>query len=162
MTRLILFSRLRHDQRGATLVEVLVALSILAATVTVLGGRLPLWFRNDDLDRAAGAIRQVADRARLEARGQYQPVFMVIEQHRISLRPVVKGMAGPEILSRNLPRTLSFSMISALEMHVQGSPAVLFLPDGRTSGSNITLTASGRSQMIQINDQTALATRITQ
>lgn len=121
----------RDPERGASLLELLIALTLAAilaaAMVGAIGRRAP---------GAAEAAQQVVAalrEARAEATRRGAPV-------RVAFDPVLRRI-GRDEPDQPLPEGVALAVESAAETRdAKGRPAILFFPDGSSSGGVIALS----------------------
>jgi general secretion pathway protein H len=117
---------------GFTLMEMLVVLVILGLMLGLVLTRGPMRSRRLDLDAAA---RTLADSLRL-ARAQ------AIARNQVVSVPVGPGAVWPAgIAAPRLPADIA----------VAGSGAIVFAPDGSSSGGTVTLATEGRRVQVEVN-----------
>lgn len=159
MTRPILSFPPLRDERGATLVEVLVALAIASGALLVLSQGIAGRFGRDVVSGAAAIVQEAATEAHWLARSRQETVRMHFRGQEI----VLTGAAGaslPMAGKRQLPASVAVRVIGARELQSNGMPSILFLPDGRSSGGQIELM-EGRSVLkVAVDDQTARITHL--
>ncbi len=159
MTRPILSFPPLRDERGATLVEVLVALAIASGALLVLSQGIAGRFGRDAVSGAAAIVREAASEAHWLARSRQETVRMLFRGQEIVLTGAA-GAALPMAGKRQLPASVAVRVIGARELQSNGMPAILFLADGRSSGGQIELM-EGRSVLkVAVDDQTARITHL--
>lgn len=135
----------RRGDAGFSLLEILVAMAILALAVTLVGvsfARTSVGFRFDAAaDELALTLREAQARA-LQS-GRDVPVVINVDDRTYRLatdQPV------------QMPRELGVRVVSAAEvMTVQRNPVISFAPDGGSTGGAVTLTLEDRTTTVSID-----------
>ncbi len=123
----------RADERGFTLIEVIVVLAILALIAGLVLARGPQRSAALDMRTASRAVAGALRAARGRAIATNQRVPVRFDPRAATLRVG----AGP---ARALPAGIGLSVVAAAE---QGA-AILFLPDGSSTGGRVELAGEGR------------------
>ena len=127
---------------GFTLLEMLIALSILALAVTLAGSMM---LRSSQDQRINSAVQRLAaDIAQTRALAMRTGASQRIDFDLIDRRYV-----GGDGLAAVLPPSLEVRMITAEELAVGARPAILFYPDGGSSGAAIELTSEAGRYYIE-------------
>lgn len=157
MTRQILLFPPLRDERGTTLVEVLVALAIASGVLLALSQGITGRFGRDALSEGVATVREAGQEAHRLARSRQETVSLVFRGQEIVLADAA-GAALPSAGKRQFSAAVAVRVIGARELRSNNSPVILFLPDGRSSGGQVEFS-SGRSTMrVVIDDQTARVT----
>lgn len=135
----ILLSRSTDPERGAALLEVLVAIAIAGLALGLLGLAVPAFREQRQLDDHAWKIEQFLLGARRDAMRRQHPVEIQMDARRwISLpdrkRLDLGGFNG------------KLEIVAAAELRIGRTDRLVFLPDGQTSGVKIRL--DDRRQMV--------------
>lgn len=158
MTMPTLLSLRLRDESGASLVEVLLAVTIMAGLAGVMGLAVNRSMP-DDMDRTGQVINRLASAARLFALEDQKPVVLDLAGRTFSLHR--NGMtARPGSESLTIPETISIRMLSAYEFSGSSVARILFLPDGRSSGGKLEFTNGNNRQVLEIDSQTSLSRRV--
>lgn len=127
---------------GYTLLEALIVMTVLSLGAFVGTAALPNLGERNALARTDAKIQELLTDARTLARrtGIAQQVVFDMNARRIKMDP---SRAWHE-----LDRRIAISIVSAQEINVGSYPAILFLPDGTSSGATLTL-ASGEQRIVR-------------
>jgi general secretion pathway protein H len=136
----------RRAEGGFTLLEVLVALTILSLVTFSLGGatlggrsRAVLSGARSSLDEALVSARAVA-----QARGVTTFVSFDLPGRRL------RTSTSPGHW-RLLPKEIDLSLVTAGELTLAGMPAIAFLPDGTSSGGEIIISIGPQKAIRRID-----------
>lgn len=126
----------RSAEAGFTLLEVLVVVAILGLTASIVGTALPNTRDRVLLSSAESAVEAVLVQAQAEARrlGEPRLVEFDLDGHRIR----IDNSTG----STPLPDRVEITVISAREFGSSRRPVIAFLPDGTSSGGEVTLVSN--------------------
>lgn len=141
-----------HSEAGFSLLELMVALVILALAVTLVGvafSRSSVGFR---FDAAAQELALNLREAQARALRSGKDVALVMDVdtrlYRLQEDPPVQ-----------LPETVTLNVVSAGEVMASSrQPVISFAPDGSSTGGSITLTHEDRSTTISIDWLTGAVT----
>ena len=129
---------------GFTLIEVLVVLVILGLTVALIVSRGPVRSTGFDLRATAGDIAQQLRLARSEAIATNRATrFTLDESNR---RYETDGVPGPV-----LPPELGFAMTTVTGGAPRPMGAIIFSPDGSSSGGRVVLVAGANTLQIIVD-----------
>lgn len=122
---------------GFTLLEILVVLVILSLASTTLGLGIPSARERTQLASAGAQLDATLLEARSQARREGAIRTVVFD---LSARRYRIGEKGDWHV---LPNGVEMSVVSARELGALTTAAVAFLPDGTSSGADITLAVAG-------------------
>lgn len=127
------------EQRGFTILEVLVTLALVAITSAGFGIALQSAAQRSTLDHGLSTLRQMAALARAEAINSGDATTLTIDLARSAL-----SIAA---LSRQmeLPGGVSLRVVTAKEAGQGSQAAIAFFPDGSSSGAEFWLTSGSLS-----------------
>lgn len=136
------FRTLLRADGGYSLLEVLVALTVLSVATAVLGAAVPSWNAAGDLKRAALDIKLLFEEARTQSARESATVVVRFDAQQGSL--VVNGHASVQ-----LPRSVSLKLTGAST--ASASPIVVFFPDGSSTGAEALLAAGGHEVSLRVH-----------
>ncbi|KQT50847.1 hypothetical protein ASG43_06185 [Aureimonas sp. Leaf454] len=121
-------------EAGFTLAEMLVVIAVVAlaagAGALAMAGRGPARMVASAADRVAAELRYV----RLDAIRSGQPRSLIFD-------PAAKALVSETRPPFAIPDGLRLDLVTAREAGADGKAAILFLPDGRSSGGRVELAA---------------------
>ncbi|MFN7055076.1 GspH/FimT family pseudopilin [Hyphomonas sp.] len=128
-------------EAGFSLMELMVALTILALAMSVVSMALIRPNPGMELRRTASDVTSLFREARIRAQEENRMVRVAFlpEERRFEI-------AGDEALI--LPERIEASLLSSA---AAGPSAVLFLPDGSSTGGRVTLTGAGVSEDVTVD-----------
>ena len=136
--------RRRKTTAGFTLIEMLVILVILGLTVALIVSRGPARSTGFDLRATAADVAQQLRLARAEAIATDRITRFTLD-HADRLYET-NGVAGPV-----LPPELALSMTTATGSPPKPLGAIIFTPDGSSSGGRVVLTAGATTVAVVVD-----------
>lgn len=133
--------RRRSLQTGFSLLELLVALTILALVMSVVSVSASRRSPSFEIQRLSGEAAGLLREARLTAQSTGRPVRIVFDTETREL-----SRAGRDPLA--IPEGINASLVSAASA---GPSAIVFFPDGASSGGVLTLEGAGRKETITVD-----------
>lgn len=146
---------LRDDREGApgeagfTLLELMIALTILALSMTVVTAGVARRSPVFEVRATASDIAALMRDARVSAQASSQPVSV---DFRVDER-LFEGPGGQRVL---LPEGVEADMESS---SAAGRPAVIFLPDGSSTGGAILLRGPASAERVDVDWLTSRISR---
>jgi len=128
-------------ESGFSLLELLVALTILALAMSVVSISASRRSPSFEIQRLSGEAASLLREARLTAQSTGRPVRIVFDADDRELR-----RAGSDPLS--IPEGVNASLVSAASA---GPSAIVFFPDGSSTGGELTLEGAGRTEAITVD-----------
>jgi general secretion pathway protein H len=133
------------EESGFTLLEVLVVITILSLAATIVGIALPGARERNALTRTEAGVVSLLVEAQAEARrsAATRRVAFDLDAHRVHLEGTSQGYAiSPDI---------RLTVISAQEVGTARRPAVVFLPDGSSSGAEIAIASGPYDSKLRVD-----------
>lgn len=123
------------EQGGFTILEVLVALVLVAITSAGFGIALQSAAQRSALDQGLSTLRQMAALARAEAINSGNATVLTIDlvQSALSICPLSRRA--------EMPAGISLRVVKAKEVGQSPQAAIAFFPDGSSSGAEFSLTS---------------------
>ena len=134
----------RSDPRrsaGFSLLELMVALTILALAMSVVSISASRRSPSFEMQRLAGEAVSLLREARLSAQTSGRPVKVSFDAEARELR-----RTGSQTVA--IPQDVEASLVSSASA---GPSAILFFPDGSSSGGEFTLDAVGRQERVTVD-----------
>ncbi|MCZ8182425.1 MAG: hypothetical protein O9322_05600 [Beijerinckiaceae bacterium] len=131
-------------EEGAALVEVLIALAVFGLVAAVVGLSLPRLRQTPGAGEAISRIEAFILEAGYQARLRQAPVKVVYDGKRFLREP----SDGPGLDLTFFPGEIS--VISAAELSDRGRGAIIFMPDGSSSGARLELREADRIRVLDI------------
>ena len=138
-----------RGQAGFTLLELMIALAILALAMAVVTMSTARRSPSFETRRIALEIVGLMRDARVTAREMNEPAAVAFDAD-------ARRFAGPAGLSVELPEGIEADMVSSA---AAGRPAVIFLPDGSSTGGAVTLRGGAVSERIEVDWLTSRVSR---
>lgn len=129
------------SESGFSLLELLVALTILALAMSVVSVSASRRSPSFEVQRLSGETVGLLREARLAAQSTGRPVRVVFNPDAREL----KRSGGEPVL---IPEGVTLELVSAVSA---GPSAIVFFPDGSSSGGAFTLEGAGRKAQIRID-----------
>lgn len=129
------------SESGFSLLELLVALTILALAMSVVSVSASRRSPSFEIQRLTGETVSLLREARLAAQSTGRPVRVVFNPEAREL----KRPGGEPVL---IPDGVALDLVSAASA---GPSAIVFFPDGSSSGGAFTLEAAGRKAEVRID-----------
>lgn len=139
----------RSGEAGFTLLELMVALTILALAMTVVSMGVARRSPGFEARRAASEIAGLMRDARVSARELNQPVAVEFD-------PEARRFEGPAGQRIEIPESIEADMVSSA---AAGRPAVIFLPDGSSTGGAVTLRGPASTERVEVDWLTSRISR---
>jgi general secretion pathway protein H len=135
------------EKDGFTLVEVLVVVAIIALAGIVVWQRVPATGDRARLDQATGLLRTAILDARTLAMLSGRSTRLIIEPERG--RIIMDRIGASEVI---LPQ-IALRLTTAIEAEPSGNgkPAILFMPDGSSSGARFDLESGGSRRRLLLS-----------
>jgi len=124
----------RRTEQGFTLLEVLTAIMILSLLALSLGASMSGGRSRAVLSDAQSSLDEALIAARSTAQTRGVTTFVSFDLAGRRLRISTSSSW------RLLPQQISISLVTASELTVADMPTVAFLPDGTSSGADITMS----------------------
>ncbi len=140
----ILLSKSTDHERGAALLEVLVAIAIAGLALGLLGVGVPAFREQRQLDDHAWKIEQFLLSARREAMRRQHPVEIQMEARQWTSLPDRKRLDLGGFLGK-------LEVVAAAELRIGRTDRLVFLPDGRTSGAKIRLADTRQMVLLEVH-----------
>ncbi len=140
----ILLSRSTDHERGAALLEVLVAIAIAGLAIGLLGLAVPTFREQRQLDDLSWKMEQFLLSARREAMRQQYPVEIRMERRQWTSLPDRKRLDLGGFLG-------NVEVLAAAELRMGRTDRLVFLPDGRASGAKIRLEDTRNVVLLEIH-----------
>ncbi len=134
----------RSDPRrtaGFSLLELMVALTILALAMSVVSISASRRSPSFEIQRLAGEAVSLFREARLSAQTSGRPVTVSFDAEARELR-----RTGSQTLS--IPGDVDAGLVSSASA---GPSAIIFFPDGSSSGGAFTLDGAGRQERVTVD-----------
>ena len=130
-----------NAQRGFTLLELMVALTILALAMSVIS--IGVSRRNPAFEtrKAAAEIEELLRDARAQAREQNVAVAVSFDAEERQFQIIPSQIV-------TLPEFVEADLVSSL---AAGGSGIVFLPDGSSTGGTITLRSAVRQEKIAVD-----------
>lgn len=144
--------RLRRDDRGFTLIEVVAIMAILGLMLAVVLPSIPQAVSRPQIEAVALAAAAILDGDHRSAVRRHIPVSAVVDAGR---RLVGSGAGG-----RSLTLPAGVAITTTLARTCLGAPVrdrIVFLPDGTSCGGAIALDRAGQRVDIRVNWLTGVA-----
>lgn len=159
MTRRISLFPPLHDEQGSTLVEVLAALAIASGAILALSQGISGRIGRDAFADGAATIREAGQEAHRLARSRQETVWLLFRGRELLVADAA-GAVLPMAGKRRVPGSVAVRVISARELQSSNTPAILFLPDGRSTGGQVELSSDSSTMKVLIDDQTSRITTL--
>lgn len=130
-----------NTESGFSLMELMVALTILALAMTVVSMGLTRRSPGFELRRAAADVTALMREARASAREQNRAIEVVFRADE--RRFETSGGRSVDVSGQ-----IRASLVSSA---AAGQPGVIFLPDGSSTGGQVTLEVSGVAERIEVD-----------
>jgi general secretion pathway protein H len=137
-------------QAGFSLLELLVALTILALALSVVSLSASRRSPAFEVRRVSGETVSLLREARLTARSSGRPVRIAFDPEA---REVRRAGADPLVV----PQGVELSLVSAASA---GPSAIVFFPDGSSSGGAFTFEGAGRKAEVTVDWLTSRVERL--
>lgn len=135
----------RDAEQGFTLLEVLVALTVLSLVAFGLGNATFGGRNRAILSDARSSLDELLLAARSAAQTRGVTTFVSFDLVGRRLRATTSRNWLP------IPQDIDISLVTASELTLSGMPAVAFLPDGTSSGGDITMSIGPQKVMRRID-----------
>jgi general secretion pathway protein H len=134
-----------NEESGFTLLEVLVVITILSLAATIVGIALPGAQERKALTHTEAGIVNLLVEAQAEARrsAAAHRVIFDLDAHRAHLEGTSQGYA--------ISLDVRLTIISAQEVGTARRPAVVFLPDGSSSGAEIAIASGPYGSKLRVD-----------
>ncbi|MGO4389324.1 prepilin-type N-terminal cleavage/methylation domain-containing protein [Microvirga sp. 2YAF29] len=134
-----------NEEAGFTLLEVLVVITILSLAVTIVGIALPGAQERTALTRTESGIVSLLVEAQAEARRSAvaRRVTFDLDAHRVHLE-------GTR-LAFGVSKDVRITIVSAQEVGTARRPALVFLPDGSSSGAEIAIASGPYGSRLRVD-----------
>ncbi len=142
---------LRRREAGFSLLELLIALAILALATTIAGVALSRSSAGFRFDAAAQELALNLREAQARALRSGRDVALAIDLDRRAYRV----QADPAV---QLPADIELRVVSAGEVMAGDRPAIVFSPEGGSTGGSITMRLQDRSAVITVDWLTGAVT----
>lgn len=134
---------------GFSLMELLVALTILALAMSVVSLSVSRRSPSFEMRRAAADTASLIREARLAAQSTGRPVRVVFDAEGRS----ITGVGDAPV---RVPDGIEASLVSSASA---GPSAIIFFPDGSSTGGQLTFEALGRREAVKVDWLTSGVTR---
>lgn len=140
-----------HSSRraGFSLMELLVALTILALAMSVVSLSVSRRSPSFEMRRAASETVSLMREARLAAQAGGVPAMVVFD-------PEARRISGPQGEAVKVPEGIETSLVSAASA---GGPAIIFFPDGSSTGGKLSFEILGRRETVSVDWLTSRVVR---
>lgn len=128
-------------QTGFSLLELLVALTILALAMSVVSISASRRSPSFEIQRLSGEAVSLLREARLAAQSSGRAVRIVFDADERQLT-----RAGAEPIT--IPEGVNVGLVSSASA---GPSAIIFFPDGSSSGGEFTLEGAGRKESVTVD-----------
>ena len=134
----------RRTSAGFTLLEILLVLALVAGAMTMMAAAFT---RGSDGPRLWAATAQMANGLR-DARAR-----AMLEQkvQRFELEPAAHRWQAAGGKPQPVPEAIALSMSTAAELRTPRGGAILFFPDGASSGGRIELSQGTQAWRLDVN-----------
>lgn len=139
----------RSGEAGFTLLELMVALTILALAMSVVTMGVSRRSPGFEARRAASEIAGLMRDARVSARELNQPVAVEFD-------PETRRFQGPGGHRIDIPGSIEADMVSSA---AAGRTAIVFLPDGSSTGGAVTLRSPASTERVEVDWLTSRISR---
>lgn len=133
---------------GFSLLELLVALTILALAMGVVSLSVSRRSPSFEMQRAAADTTSLIREARLSAQSTGRPVRIIFD---VDARQIT-GPAGQPV---SVPQGIEANLVSSASA---GASAIVFFPDGSSTGGKFTFEVLGRREAVNIDWLTSAVT----
>jgi general secretion pathway protein H len=143
----------RSDLRNAagfSLLELMVALTILALAMSVVSVSATRRSPSFEMQRLAGNVVSLLREARLDAQTSGRPA-------RVSFDADTRELSRNGSEGVSIPEGVDASLVSSASA---GSPAIIFFPDGSSTGGEFALEGSGRRERVTVDWLTSRIERL--
>lgn len=131
-------------EEGTALIEVLIALAVLAVAAAVIGLSLPRLRQPDRVGDAAARIETFLLESGYQARRRQLPVKVLYDKKRFLREPDNGFGLDLEFFSGEI------SVVSAAEFSDRDRGTIIFMPDGSSSGGRLTLRVADQIKVLDI------------
>lgn len=128
-------------QAGFSLLELLVALTILALAMTVVSISASRRSPSFEVQRLSGEAVSLLREARLSAQSTGRRARIIFDPEERHL----KRAGSPPV---SIPEGVTASLVSSASA---GPSAIIFFPDGSSSGGEFTLEGAGRTEVVKVD-----------
>lgn len=128
-------------ERGFSLLELMVALTILALAMSVISVSVSRRSPAFETRKAAAEIEGLLREARADARAQNAAAIVRFN----SEERIFENSSGQKV---SLPEGIESDLVSSA---AAGRSAILFLPDGSSTGGAVTLRSAAREEKIVVD-----------
>lgn len=128
-------------EAGFSLMELLVALTILALAMGVVSLSVTRRSPAFEMRRAAAETVSLVRDARITAQSTGRPAIVVLDAE-------ARLISGPDNLSVSVPEGIETSLVSSASA---GPSAIIFFPDGSSTGGKLTFEVLGRRETVMVD-----------
>jgi general secretion pathway protein H len=134
-----------NKESGFTLLEVLVVIAILSLAATIVGIALPGTRERTALARTEAGIMNLLVEAQAEARrsAAARQVTFDLDAQRMHIEGKLQGYA--------VSQDVRLTIVSAQEIGTSRRPAVIFLPNGSSSGAEIAIASGSYDSRFRVD-----------
>ena len=135
----------RGGQAGFTLIEALIVLALMALGITMLGPMLHRGTSARDLDALATRVALEVRRARTQSMRTNGETALLFDARTRAF------LVRPGQNSVPVPRDVTATLVTSRAMADGERPAIRFLPNGRSSGGEINLSAGSAAARVVVD-----------